>query len=585
MAVRHSGDNLPSNINSDLGACTICCQGIDISTAVETVCKHIFHKLCILEWIQTSPSCPQCRSKITKNSLKSLTEPCSLLGPIPTTTVNITPTTTIVTQPSTSGTIPRVLGPRRTLRSDTRNQQNQNTQPSQPISSNLPTTQTSNNNTPLLNPLDWTLNISRNSLPRTIETQANNHSENNVLENRITQIESRLNSEFSSLQETIQNLTQQLVRLNTRAAEPEWPREVFPPLNPILETQRDSNNISSDSLFTNNQNNSAHSLPSNSVHSYNNPNINSNINSVPSENVNQNVRTSQNNVNTQFNNSFGNIAQRNSYLSNPQNHARIAQLMQSWKVTFSGCLNKMPVGKFIYMINSLTHDSLGGNFSVLCEHLHILFSDKGLDWYWRYRRTVPNIDWDNLCEAMRVHFRDHLSDDDVKELIRNRKQGDNEDFEKFYTAILYLCDRLIFPFSDYELLCILRRNLKPQLRNELFYLNINSVAHLRHLILRREVMYSDNDRSKIRRQIHEVETSTDDISYNDTAEICELRKIICFNCRQEGHVYKNCIETPRIFCYGCGADGIYKPNCEKCKNSGNATTSVTDPNRLRSRQQ
>lgn len=111
---------------------------------------------------------------------------------------------------------------------------------------------------------------------------------------------------------------------------------------------------------------------------------------------------------------------------------------------------------------------------------------------------------------MRSHFHDHLSDTDVREMIRDRKQKESESFEKFYHAILYLTDRLKHPILDQELVEILRRNLKPSLKKELFYLEVKSVAHLRHLMLRREALTDDLDKinsRSFRRQIHEVELS------------------------------------------------------------------------------
>ncbi|XP_037827584.1 RING-H2 finger protein ATL30-like [Lucilia sericata] len=68
MAVRHSGDNLPSIGN--LGDCSVCCSSLNnASDIVRTVCQHYFHKTCLTEWITTSPTCPQCRQSCREDSL------------------------------------------------------------------------------------------------------------------------------------------------------------------------------------------------------------------------------------------------------------------------------------------------------------------------------------------------------------------------------------------------------------------------------------------------------------------------------------------------------------------------------------
>lgn len=262
-----------------------------------------------------------------------------------------------------------------------------------------------------------------------------------------------------------------------------------------------------------------------------------------------------------------------------------------WNITFSG--SNMPVEKFIYMITSLTKDCLGGNFKLLCEHSHILFTSKAKEWYWRHRNSVGQIEWDGLCNALRVHFNDHLSDLDVREMLRERKQNLNECFDDFYHSILQLCDRLKYPLSEQEMVEILRRNLKPYLRRELFYLQINSVSHLRQLILRRETLGLELDRNQkvFRRQINEVdldENLEDDKLFEDVCEIGKQReegrgneKTICWNCRKDGHRYIDCLEDRTIFCYGCGLVGVCRPQCEKCQ--GNAKVSVSNNISLRSK--
>lgn len=53
--------------------CVICgdlfLQGQDVSAAP---CGHTFHTLCVIQWLERSKSCPQCRSKATEKTLKKL---------------------------------------------------------------------------------------------------------------------------------------------------------------------------------------------------------------------------------------------------------------------------------------------------------------------------------------------------------------------------------------------------------------------------------------------------------------------------------------------------------------------------------
>jgi hypothetical protein len=44
--------------------CSICLDKIKISTQIDTVCKHFYHKYCLDIWLQNNTSCPLCRQQI-----------------------------------------------------------------------------------------------------------------------------------------------------------------------------------------------------------------------------------------------------------------------------------------------------------------------------------------------------------------------------------------------------------------------------------------------------------------------------------------------------------------------------------------
>ena len=90
-----------------------------------------------------------------------------------------------------------------------------------------------------------------------------------------------------------------------------------------------------------------------------------------------------------------------------------------------------------------------------------------------------------------------------------------------------------------------------------------------------------------RRQVNELETSEDPLENQAfTDDISELRrprenKLICYNCKTEGHTFRQCNETPTIFCYSCGKPGVYKSNCDVCAGNlkmGNGNNSSHRPN-------
>ena len=144
------------------------------------------------------------------------------------------------------------------------------------------------------------------------------------------------------------------------------------------------------------------------------------------------------------------------------------------------------------MVNELTLSTFNGDFRPVLEHGHLLFTKRALSWYWDYRLQRQNqpLAWPSICSALKHRFCGHLSDLDIQDLIRNRKQKENESFDEFYYDVLNLCGTLEEPLSESKLVAILRKNLKPQLCKDLFFFNIPTVANLRQMVLRREIYNS-----------------------------------------------------------------------------------------------
>ncbi|KAI8124987.1 hypothetical protein CVS40_4697 [Lucilia cuprina] len=367
-----------------------------------------------------------------------------------------------------------------------------------------------------------------------VKENADVSSQEQVSENR-TVVENLNQNELTNLYKIIESLSQKLERLEMNInSEPQFPRELFPPI-----TNRTSENPENPN-------------PRNNERLYDFPNSNTADNDGHSHNRNQS--------------SVSSVTLTNS--------SKVVNLINSWNVKFDGNSTNFPVNKFIYMITALTNDNLGGDFQLLCDHFHILLIGRAREWYWEYRSSVPKIVWQSLCKAIKSYFADHFSDNDIREMIRDRKQLLGESFEEYYSAIMNLCGRLKFKLSEIELVEMLRRNLRPQLRKELFYTNINNVSHLRFLMLRREQLSKEmekrNEFNNLRptnRKVNEIEFNEVEEEFKqDVSEIDKVSEVVCWNCRQKGHRFTDCLEERSIFCYGCGTQDV-KENLERAYNS------------------
>lgn len=161
--------------------------------------------------------------------------------------------------------------------------------------------------------------------------------------------------------------------------------------------------------------------------------------------------------------------------------------------------------------------------------------------------------------------------------------------------MLNICDRLRTRLPEAEFVNQLRKNLRPHIRKEIVCLQINSVSQLRQLMLRRENLSKEieekNEMLNNRRQIHEIDSQDciDELDEPFLENVSELRREKknlnpCFNCKEIGHIYEDCLAPRTVFCYGCGLSNVYKPQCPKCSpsSSGNFHPSCSNNISLRS---
>ncbi|KAI8116247.1 hypothetical protein CVS40_11646 [Lucilia cuprina] len=295
------------------------------------------------------------------------------------------------------------------------------------------------------------------------------------------------------------------------------------------------------------------------------------------------------------NHSNSNIPRLNSFVFN-NNPSKITSVIQSWNIHFSGSPNSLRCEEFLYRIRCLTEDNFNGNFDYICNNLHVLLTGKAKDWYWKYHKSVQRIEWDSFCTALKKQYKNYQTTYDIREELHSRKQKPNESFEAFYDAITDISDKLEIPLEDEDLIEIITRNLRPEIRHELLYVQIRSISHLKKLCLMREKLLSEeffkrNNPYRMQRnlvanrRVATIESNQnmdeeviDDSLTNDSkdsnfevnAVALAPKPIKCWNCDREGHYWDMCLQERRIFCYGCGLKNVYKPQCVNCsKNSKN----------------
>jgi hypothetical protein len=70
--------NINSAQKNDNPRCTICWEDFTVGERVASLlCKHMYHQLCIVPWIQANSTCPICRRVYPGNLHISFKYPCS----------------------------------------------------------------------------------------------------------------------------------------------------------------------------------------------------------------------------------------------------------------------------------------------------------------------------------------------------------------------------------------------------------------------------------------------------------------------------------------------------------------------------
>lgn len=316
--------------------------------------------------------------------------------------------------------------------------------------------------------------------------------------------------------------------------------------------------------------------------SYDNINTDNNGQNGLNRNYQEQFSNSQIN-NIQFNSANrGNTPIISSSNDSNYNINKITAIISSWNLKFDGSPTGLTVEEFLYRVRSLTNDTFNGDFTPIVKNLNVLLNGKAKDWYWRYRKQIDVFNWDDFCEAMKCQYRDFKSSFDIREEIRNRKQKVGETFDAFYDSISSIMDRLHSPMSEMELIEIIR-NLRPEIRQEILYIPVHSISHLRKLVQMRELFLNDEYVRKNlpyriqnnfvpKKHISEINFSDDnqnyqssDVSENEINALQLHDKVVrCWNCDELGHFWDDCLKGRNIFCYGCGAKNTYKPQCPKC---------------------
>lgn len=167
----------------------------------------------------------------------------------------------------------------------------------------------------------------------------------------------------------------------------------------------------------------------------------------------------------------------------------------------------------------------------------------------------------------------------IEELIRKKRQKNNENFHASYEPIFELVDQLNENLLKYNFLEILRTSSYNMVQHEILNLEVYSVLYSRDSGRKRENFTRSIQKGDtfVRHDQHkriaefsrmDIEMKVENMERIDN-EVLQF-KLKCWNSQEVGHSYQNCLAERKISCYGCAKANIYKPNGSNCNKSKNA---------------
>lgn len=273
--------------------------------------------------------------------------------------------------------------------------------------------------------------------------------------------------------------------------------------------------------------------------------------------------------------------------------------VNQWRVSYSGDGRGMHLFDFLSQLKLHQRSEMVSDDELLRAMTHLL-QGRAAQWYESVYDSI--LTWDQLVEALKSEFLPRNYSFTLLNDIVNRRQKPNEHVGEYFTNMKSLFKWLGVTLTEEHKVHIVQKNLLPKF-SSVALLGLRNLQELSDACRRideasagvgqasyrlpfevqqygRQPPYRQNNVYAV-----EVEREEDgqDMTVQDEPEVCAIRRgandgrtqtgrpaARCFNCNNEGHVFRFCREARQgVFCYMCGTRNVTSRNCDRCLNAGN----------------
>lgn len=266
--------------------------------------------------------------------------------------------------------------------------------------------------------------------------------------------------------------------------------------------------------------------------------------------------------------------------------------IERFGLNFTGNPNSLLVDDFIYRLEYFQRQYKLDWQDILGE-FHILLSGPALEWFWLQQRNKNVTDWTSLKYALQERYKTRRSCFEEMRDLLERKQMPGESIDAYFHDLNLMRSRLERPVSEYEMICLAKRNLRKSLSSIVYALPVSSLEQLRIECLDIEKTFFKKDQMPAHplqnrpMRVNAMEEEREHFELYDQTDLSEEVAaingvVVCWNCQNSGHVFRDCPASHRnLFCFKCGKPNTISPKCANCK-SGNMRKNVVTAGNQRS---